>query len=263
MYGGVFVSKYLVLLSVLVAVMIPGRAQDGICEGLRTLHTVHGVSLTKYLNAEGLECLELAPTATPVPLNEEIWSASGTGEARKTISLELTRGVYQLNAPVPPSDVPDGHGYITDIISNPASCFLWETVSFPATVRIERDCKILATAAVYMSYIDRKERWSLSITKVSNDIPPIPMAEEWSASGRGSRHLPAALVFEPGTYSVNQHSGPPDARLTMLSRTPRECVPLVLRLPTHVSVKRRCTVEAKLWVWQDRSRWSFDITKLD
>ena len=193
-----------------------------------------------------------------------IWFASGAGEARQTISLELTRGVYQLDAPAPPSDVPDGHGYITDIISNPASCFLWETVSFPATVRIERNCKILATAVVYMSYLDRKKPWALSITKVSDDIPPSPLADKWSASGRGTRILPVALVFEPGTYSVNQHSGPPDARLTMLSRTPRECMPLVLRLPTHVRVQRRCSVEAILKVWPtDRSRWSFDITKLD
>ena len=256
--------RQLVLILLLAAASVPVKAQDEICRGLRHLHATHRESLTAYLSAKGLECLALDATATPVPLNETIWSASGTGKAKQTISLELARGVYQFDAPVAPSDVLDGHGYITDIISKPASCFLWETVSFPATVRIESECHILASAVVYMSYLDRKKRWELSITKVSNDIPPAPKAEEWSATGRGTRNLPVALVFEPGTYSVNQHSGPPGARLTMLSRTPKECVPLVLRLPIHVRVTRKCIVKAKLWVWpEDRSRWSFDITKLE
>lgn len=256
--------KSIVLILLLVAVMATVTAQDDICDGIKDLHTVHGESLTAYLSAQGRECVESASASTAVLLNEKIWSTEGAGKARRTISLELTRGLYQLKAPLPPSNVLGGHAYITDIISKPESCFPWELVSFPATIRIERDCHILATVVVKMSFVHNDKRWALSIFKESNEIPPIPLAEEWSVSGRGTRLLPVALVFEPGIYSLNQNSGQVDARLSMLSLTPKECVRSVLRLPIHISVLRRCTVEADLYVSpRDNSRWSFDITKLD
>lgn len=203
-------------------------------------------------------------TSPQEPVNEVTWSAKGAGADERTIALDFTRGVYELEASKAPNLSGDGYAQLLRSISEPESCFLWDSVTFPASLRIERDCRLYGTLNVQVDY-GSTYAWELLIRKVSHTLPPVPLADGWSASGRSRVHLPFELVFEPGVYELNIHSGPLGSDIRILSQSPDRCIDRFLDLPTHVKILKTCRVEAYLVAvasGEDRD-WSYGIVKLD
>ena len=196
----------------------------------------------------------------PEPVDEVTWSAKGAGADERTISLDFTRGVYELEAPAAPNLSEDGYAQLLCTISEPDSCFLWDSVTFPASLWVERDCRVYGTLNVQVDY-GSTYAWELLIRKVSHTLPPVPRADGWSASGRSRVHLP----FELGVYELKIHAGPLSSDITILSQSPKGCIDRFLDLPTHVKISQTCRVQAYLVaVASDEERdWSYSIAKLD
>ena len=224
-------SKYMrtvICLVLLATATLPMATQDAaICEALRAIHATHGDSLAAYLSEKGEDCLEPAEAQTPEqsptvkPEKVEVWSASGNREFERSVTLELTKGLYRLNMIRGWSSGGRGYAWITEIISQPESCFLYESVTFPATLRIERDCKVYGTLETDLSSSFRAQTrsWALSITKESDMLPPVPNADGWSE--RGSRLHAAAtgsgFRARHLSYQRNRLAG---CQVHLLGRTP-------------------------------------------
>ena len=193
------------------------------------------------------------------------------------MSVKLSRGVYRLYAQLWPSSA-DNYAQLTQIVSVPSSCFIWEEVSFPSTIRVERECSIYATLEVDIGNIvsqNKDKPWGFSIRRESEQLPPVSKAHGWSASGTGAAHIPVEVVFEPGVYRFEKHRGPESASLYVESSKPDgyTCFGTFGRyfsMPTQLEVKRRCHVKGTLMIgdvtvargWHATS-WSYRITKLD
>ena len=164
-----------------------------------------------YVKSDSTSTLTPQATATPTsaPINEPIWSAKGRGTSERSVSLELTRGVYKLNVLRPINEARVRSITLGSNISEPENCFAWYELSFPATIRIEQDCRLHSTLLVWIKTgFEKTEQWEVSITKESDDLPPLPQAHGWSASGRGGSGVPVEVVFDPGLYRVEKQSGP-------------------------------------------------------
>lgn len=200
----------------------------------------------------------------PEPVDEETWSAKGAGADERTITLDFTRGVYVLEAPAAPNLSGDGYAQLLRTISEPESCILWDSVTFPATLRIQRDCRLYGTLNVQVEF-GSTYAWELLIRKVSHTLPPVQLADGWSASGRSRVHLPFELVFAPGVYELKIHAGPLSSDIKILSQSPEGCIEWFLDLPTHVKISQTCHVQAYLVAVAsgEERDWSYSIAKLN
>lgn len=265
-------SKYLrtvICVVFLVAAIGPLAAEDDkICETLKAAYTTHGESLAPYLSDKGRDCLE--PAATPVPTatpSGPIWSVKGAGTQQRSLSLDLTRGLYELNAPVPIANNRGNWAQLSKIISVPDSCLKLQFLSFPGTLRITRNCTIHATLKVEATnYSDRNKRWEYTITKASDTLPPIPQADGWSVRGVGFSNLQIELVFEPGIYVIKKQRGPEVTSLGTPIGESRSCLGVQShRLPTQIKVSRRCHFKGGLQVGYSHGAvgsWSYSIEKV-
>ncbi len=265
-------SKYsraaicLILLTTIIGQL--AAQDDAICEALGEIHATHGNSLAAYLSEKGEDCLEPARTPEPTPTpSGPVWTAKGRGPTERSVSVKLVRGVYELEAPMPVAGV-GKYAQLKQIISVPSACFVWEFAVFPSTVRVERDCTIHATLKVDLGILpDRKKAWEFSITRVSEELPPVQKADGWTGRGVGFANYPFEVVFEPGIYRIEQRGGPDTTWLTVKRSSPNRCFgSSLISVPTQREVKRRCHIKGSLQVgytgWSGRS-WSYSITKLD
>lgn len=265
-------SKYFftVISLVLLATAIgPAAAQDdAICEALKAIHTKYADSLAAYLSDKGRDCLE--PAATPVPTatpNGPIWSVKGAGTQQRSLSLDLTRGLYELNAPVPIANRQGNWAQLSNIISAPDSCLKLQFLSFPGMLRITRNCTIHATLKVEATnYSDRNKRWEYTITKASDTLPPVPKANGWSVHGVGFSNLQIELIFEPGIYVITKQRGPDVTSLGTPIGESRSCLGVQShRLPTQFKVSKRCHFKGGLQVGYSHGAvgsWSYSIEKV-
>ncbi|MCY3797352.1 MAG: hypothetical protein OXG84_06075 [Chloroflexi bacterium] len=261
-------------LVLLASIMGTVSGQDAtICKALRAIHTIHGEQFLPYLSDIGQQCLEPAatptplPTATPVPAIERIWRVNGRGPSERSVSLNLTPGVYELKEPLSPSAARGGFAWLTNIISVPDACFVWEDVTFPAIVRIERHCQIYATLEVSLGvWADENRRWELSITKVSDEVET-PKADGWTIRGRNFGQIPVDLVFAPGIYRTKKRSGQADARMWIISKSRDRCLTdYNSSLPNQFRVTQSCRIKAyiRMGYWGEYiPSWSIEITKLN
>lgn len=269
-------SKYIrtvISLILLAAAIGTAAAQDAaICEALRVIHATHGDSLSAYLSEKGEDCLEPTgaqtpiPTAMPEPLNEEIWSASGSGSSDRPLTLELTRGVYEFEAERRAAGSSGGWAQLDDIIDRP-DCLSLNHVTFPATVILRRNCRIHATLAVQTPLFQDRKRWEVSIRKVSDDVPLASDADGWSLSGFGYSHQPVEILFERGIYRIIKRTGPDVALLGIPTGQNISCLDRrIYEIPTQFEVRGRCHFRGGIKVgntYGEVGSWSYSITKLD
>lgn len=200
----------------------------------------------------------------PEPFDVLTWSAKGAGRDERSISLDFTRGIYVLEASSAPNLSGDGYAQLQRNVTEPDSCILWDSVTFPATLRIEHDCSLYGTLNVQVEF-GSAYAWELSIRKVSHTLPPVPLADGWSASGRSRSHVPFELVFEPGVYELKLHEGPLSSDIKILSQSPARCIDRFLDLPTHIKISQTCRVQAyfvAVAAGAERD-WSYSIVKLN
>lgn len=249
-----------------------------------------------YLNRECLRCLvaEVAPTVEPsptptlvpthepsptpepsptaVPVTLELWSESGNQDSKISVTLDFTPGLYKLNVI---KGWPSSHGgfaRLTNIISQPTACLMHRDydVTFPATLRMEQNCKVYATLETDLSstYRERTRSWSLSITRESDALPPVPAADGWSEEGRGPAQRPLELSFEPGIYRISGTGEMGVKNIFMHEWSPGRCTAEdYVDVPDQIRVYSVCTIKGSLWFWDhlwDRTgKWSYSIEKLE
>lgn len=172
----------------------------------------------------------------------------------------------------------DNYAQLKEIVSVPNSCFTWEEVTFPSSVRVERECSIHATLEVDIgnNFSQNNDKsWAFSIRRESEELPSVSKANGWSESGIGAAHIPVEVMFEAGIYRFEKHQGPDSASLYVASSKPDgyKCFGTFGRyfsMPTQLEVKRRCHIKGTLKIgdlsvargWHAKS-WSYSITKLD
>ncbi len=213
---------------------------------------------------------EPSPTAVPEPV--ELWSKSGNQDSKSSVTLDFTPGLYKLNVI---RGWPSGHGgfaRLTNIISQPTACMMHRDhdVTFPATLRMEQNCKVYATLETDLSstYRERTRSWSLSITRESDALPPIPAADGWSEQGRGPAQRPLELSFEPGIYRISGTGEMGVKNIFLHEWSPDRCTAEdYVDVPDQIRVYSVCTVKGSLWFWDhlwDRTgKWSYSIEKLE
>lgn len=250
----------------LILCVVPTRGQNPICTGLQDLFTEFGDSLFGYLSESGLECVATLKPPTPVPLGEPIWSASGSSNDRQSVSLELLPGTYDLNlerlVPFYNSFDDSSRIELEDAISDPDDCFVWESLDFPSTVRIEQPCRIFATLKAFSP----RHSWDVTITKSETGLPTFPLADGWSTSGWGDRRFAVQVLFEPGIFRISfEQKGDNNWRelLYLEDVDPRGCLPVssTTDLPTQFRVEHDCRVQAAIFM--DGKSWELYISKLD
>ena len=232
------------------------------------IETSVGWLYSGYVKPKSIPALTPQATAalTSVPINEPIWSSKGLGTSMRPVSLKLTPGVYKLNVLRPINEARIRSITLGSNISEPENCFVWSDLSFPATIRMEQDCRLHSTLLVWIiTRFEKTEHWEVSITKESDYLPPLPQAHGWSASGRGGSGVPVEVVFEPGVYRVQKQSGP-DMYMFLQYQSPTYCVGgYIGGVPTQFKITQRCRAKVYVSFSSDRENWawSFNITKLN
>ncbi len=213
---------------------------------------------------------ESASTEEQPQTAEAIWTAAGSRTQDQSVSLELTRGIYALNLVESPIRFSVESIELADIISRPDNCVVQERVTFPSTLRVERNCRIFATLKPFFGYgrWDERVRWNVSITQVSDELPALLNGQEWSVTGRGFARLPVNLRFQPGIYRFGGSEGIEYAFLVREALEPNGCVRNYyspMSSPTQFLVTKSCTVRATLNVGfggEQIGSWSFKITRI-
>lgn len=237
--------------------------EDAICNGLKALHATHGDQFRSYLSDVGQQCLE---PAVPKTASERIWHVEGQGPSIQSLSLDLTTGTYELTEPESPGAAKGGLAMLDNIVTEPEDCVVWEMVTFPAILHIDRKCQVYATLDVHVGGPpDRNQRWELSITRLSEEVE-VPKADGWIARGRNFGRIPVDLVFEPGIYRTSAEVGTSVIYMWIVSKSKDHCLQdYNFELPNQFRVTQTCHIKARIDVgfWGGSlPPWSFEITKL-
>lgn len=260
------------LLVCLVLGILPSLARDAACDDLRGLYEAHGDILLQYLNKDGRSCVESTESASLVSLAEPIWSESGHGNDRISVSLEFSNGIYNLTLLEPAYVAGWGTAKLLEINAVPDGCFpsSWG-VSFPAQVLIRNACTVYATLNVEQPR-HHKKGWKVSISR-QDELPPAePQAHGWSVTGYGQMILPVDHWFEPGIYRIgadvdaNGHSW---TYWFEYSDHANYCpsLPRHPRLPVQFRIEERCKVTGVIVTGYNGSEptieWEIAISKLN
>ena len=271
---------FLTVIVFLLICLVPAIwAQDSICDGLQELKAEHGNDLVGYLSSAGQDCLDQTKTlaaSVSTAAGEMIWSESRRGDAKISVSLELSQGTYSLELLDPSEEGSWGNAWLEDIISIPENCFPWFSrglgarVSFSSHLPVHEDCRLYATLNVELPYGENTS-WEVGISKHSDVLPSPSSARDWSARGRGTKFLPMDISFEPGIYRLGFNITPDghDGILWVHDNLviPSRCAPRFHDVPTQFRIENDCRVMATLTALLSGdnadSTWEVFISKLD
>ena len=249
-------------------------AQDEVCEGLRGLHAEYGDAVLEYLSETGKSCIEPAETVDMDSTTETILFESGRGDWADPVDLKFSPGIYRFELINFVRGV-DGYISFQDVISLPDECFpiRIDTMQFPRQLRIEHDCRVLATLDVSAFYASGDKEWQAQVSKFdpkSNNAIP---ANEWLETGRGDWSNSVDLRFSPGIwrFDVPDFARGDDGYISFqdIIEVPDGCFPIridTMQFPTQLRVEQHCriltTFDASIFSAGENKDWVATIAKL-